>query len=185
MVVPIQLIFPVAFLQGGYFIHTGKVTDMSKQLFLQLPIIFLYLSSSRMKYRFPTQELIIHFRIRWFSLEFPMFHYELSSKRRMLLVLQPSVKERKMRSLHFLLCKGLTPPTLFSALYSTQDSGRGDQQGKGRGKLGRAEMPPVFKASQYVLFPAVITFTRWPLILLQINLSSTFSTLNNISLQRS
>lgn len=46
-----------------------------------------------------------------------MFHDELFSKKRRLLVFQTSVKERKMQSLHFLLFKGLTPPTLFSAFF--------------------------------------------------------------------
>lgn len=79
-----------------------------------------------------------------------------------------------MWSLHSVLHKGLIPLTLFSAFYSTQDVGEGDQQGKGRGNSGRAEMSPAFTASQYLLFPAVTTFNRWPLTLLQSNLSSTF-----------
>lgn len=55
-----------------------------------------------------------------------MFHYELSSRKiRVSVVLHPFVKERKMRSLHLLLCKGLIPLTFFSAFYSTQDRGKG------------------------------------------------------------
>lgn len=59
-----------------------------------------------------------------------------------------------------MLRKGLIPLTLFSAFYFTQDLGEGDQQGKGRGNPGRAEMSPAFTASQYVLFPAVRNFNR-------------------------
>lgn len=61
-----------------------------------------------------------------------MFHYELLSKNiRVLVVLHPFVKERKMSSLHLMLCKGLISLILFSAFYSTQDLGEGDQKRMG------------------------------------------------------
>lgn len=60
-----------------------------------------------------------------------MLHNELSSKKRStLLVLQPSVKERKMQSLHFLLCMGLTPFSLHSTPQRIQE----EESNKGSGE---------------------------------------------------